>query len=178
MIFLRHPSPGVEPGTCYGRLDLDIAEEGHTQIERALECTPRIGRLIASPALRCRKLAMALADRDDVEPVFDERLWEMNMGEWEGLLWRDIPREDSEPWLVDPENLPTPGGESFRDLQVRVMNALAEIGPALETSGETAIVCHAGPIRAVQMAWHGLTFREAFAAAPPYAEPIELHPPG
>lgn len=171
MIFLRHPSPKVEPGICYGRLDLDIAEHGHEQIARALETTPRITRMLASPALRCRALAQALAERDDVEPVFDERLWEMDMGEWEGRAWRDIPREVSEPWIADPYNLPTPGGECFRDLQLRVLDALADAGR------ETVIVCHAGPIRAMQMAWYGLTFREAFADTPQYAEPIELHPP-
>ena len=124
MIFLRHPSPRVEPGICYGRLDLDIADEGPAQISRALELTPKVTRLIASPALRCRKLAEALAERDDVNLVLDERLWEMNMGDWEGLMWRDIPRELSEPWIKDPFNLPTPGGESFRDVQVRVLEAL------------------------------------------------------
>ncbi len=46
---------------------------------------------------------------------------------------------------------------------------------ALENHGEdTVVVCHAGPIRAVQMAWTGLTFAEAFASTPPYAEPIEI----
>ena len=171
MIFLRHPVPDVKPGICYGRLDLDIAVEGHRQIERAVAVTPRVKRIIASPALRCRKLAQALAGRDGLTPHFDERLWEMHMGDWEGLAWADIPRELTEPWLGDPMNLPTPSGECFADLQLRVLEAVAD------ADHETAIVCHAGPIRAVQMAWHGLTFRQAFAATPPYSEPIELHPP-
>lgn len=180
MIFLRHPSPKVEPGICYGRLDLDIAEEGHAQIARALEATPKVARILASPALRCRKLAEALAEREGVTPVFDERLWEMHMGEWEGLLWRDIPREVSEPWVADPFNLPTPGGESFRDVQSRVLEAIDDPGreaAARTAPTQTAVVCHAGPIRAVQMAWQGISFREAFSAAPGYCEPIELHPP-
>lgn len=171
MFFLRHPTPHVKPGVCYGRLDLDIAEQGHAEIERAATATPKIRRIIASPALRCRKLALTLAGRDGIEPVFDERLWEMHMGEWEGLAWADIPREASATWLKDPVNLPTPGGECFADLQARVLAAIAD------ADGETAIVCHAGPIRAVQMAWHGLTFREAFSTSPRYCEPIELHPP-
>ena len=175
MIFLRHPTPKVEPGTCYGRLDLDIAEEGHGEIERAMALTPRITRILASPALRCRRLAETLASRDAVEPIFDERLWEMDMGEWEGLAWRDIPREHSEPWIRDPFNLPTPGGESFGQLQVRVLEAISEIDR--QTMHRTAIICHAGPIRAVQMAWQGLTFREAFSSTPPYSQPVELHPP-
>jgi alpha-ribazole phosphatase len=171
MIFLRHPVPEVRPGICYGRLDLDIAAEGHAQIARALEETPTIARVIASPALRCRELALALANRDRIEPVFDARLWEMHMGDWEGMAWAEIPREHSGPWAKDPFNLPTPGGESFRQLQQRVLEAIAA------ADKETAVVCHAGPIRAVQMAWHGLSFHEAFSTSPRYCDPIELHPP-
>ena len=89
MIFLRHPRPGVEPGICYGRLDLDIHEDGHGQIERAVELAPPARLLLASPALRCRRLAEAIAYRNGLEIRFDERLWEMNMGDWEGLPWKD-----------------------------------------------------------------------------------------
>jgi len=173
MLFLRHPKPAVDPGICYGQTDLDIGEEGRIQIARALELTPPVARIIASPALRCRELALALARRHDAELRFDERLWEMHMGDWEGLPWSRIPQEHSEPWLQDPFNLPTPGGESFRHVQHRVLTAIKELG----ISDDTALVCHAGPIRAVQMAWHGLSFREAFAVTPAYAEPIELRPP-
>ncbi|MEM7463488.1 MAG: histidine phosphatase family protein [Pseudomonadota bacterium] len=170
MIFLRHPRPDVKDGTCYGRLDLDIHADGHDQIARAVESTPRVVKILASPALRCRKLALSLAERDGLEPQFDERLLEMHMGDWEGMLWKDIPREHSEPWLRDPFNLPCPGGESFRQVQLRVVEAMEDV------TDDTAIVCHAGPIRALQMAWTGVTFQQAFAQAPSYAEPIILRP--
>jgi alpha-ribazole phosphatase len=168
MIFLRHPRPGIDPGICYGRLDIDIHEDGHAQIVRASKIAPPARMLLASPARRCRGLAEAIARRHGLELQFDERLWEMNMGDWEGLAWKDIPRHLSEPWLKDPYNLPCPNGESFRDVQQRVTEALAG------HHDETIVVCHAGPIRAVQMAWTGLTFAEAFASTPPYAEPIEI----
>lgn len=171
MIFLRHPTPDVEQGTCYGRLDLDIAEIGHEQITLAHKTTPKVTKILASPALRCRKLAHTIAERDGLEIIFDERLWEMDMGIWEGMMWKDIDRNLSEPWLKDPFNLPTPEGESFKDVQTRVLEALSE------AHADTAIVCHAGPIRAVQMAWLGMSFSEVFAQPPAYAEPIILHPP-
>lgn len=170
MIFLRHPTPDVEPGTCYGQTDLDIAEIGHSQIEQALKDTPRVKHIMASPALRCRRLATLLAERDNVEIRFDERLWEMHMGEFEGMLWKDIDRSKSAVWFKDPFNNRTPGGESFADVQIRVLEALEE------ATLETAIVCHAGVIRATQMAWQGLTFRQAFDALPPYAEPMRILP--
>ena len=172
MIFLRHPTPHVEPGTCYGRTDLDIAKIGHEQIEQALLLTPPVKRILASPALRCRKLALSIAERDQVEIHFDDRLWEMHMGEFEGMLWKDIDRKQSSEWFKDPFNNRTPGGESFADVQLRVLAALEQ------ASVDCAIVCHAGVIRAAQMAWEGKTFREVFDETPPYAQPVRILPPG
>jgi len=175
MIFLRHPTPEVEPGICYGRTDLEIAEIGHDQIERALDSTPKASRIVASPALRCRKLALSLAARDGLQVHFDERLWEMHMGDWEGIAWKDIDRTHSEHWLRDPVNRPTPNGESFADLQARVGDAVSSLLD--DHAMTTLVICHAGPIRATQMAWEQLSFREAFAQTPPYSEPIRLlHP--
>ncbi len=171
MIFLRHPTPEVAPGTCYGRTDLDIAEIGHAQIENALEITPPVERILASPALRCRKLALSIGERDQVEVIFDARLWEMDMGTFEGVLWKDIDRAQSEAWLADPFNNPTPGGESFADVQNRVLEALQHADMT------TAIVCHAGVIRTTQMAWENKTFRQVFDVQPPYAEPVRIVPP-
>jgi len=57
VIFLRHPKPAAATGLCYGRTDLDIAPEGEAQIAAALLAVPPVTRVIASPALRCRKLA-------------------------------------------------------------------------------------------------------------------------
>ncbi len=171
MIFLRHPTPDVPTGTCYGRTDLDIAEIGHEQIANAVKITPVVKHIIASPALRCRKLAISIAARHDLEPTYDERLWEMNMGEFEGQLWAEIDRAKSEKWLDDPMNNPTPGGESFADVQSRVLEALKQ------ADLETAIICHAGVIRATQMAWEGKTFKQVFEETPPYAEPVRILPP-
>ena len=171
MIFLRHPTPEVAPGTCYGRLDLDIAEIGHEQIRLAVENTPPVKKIIASPALRCRKLANSIAEKNNIQPAFDERLWEMDMGEFEGKLWKEIDRQKSEAWLEDPMNNPTPGGESFLQVQIRVLQALQS------ADMETAIICHAGPIRATQMAWESKSFKQVFAEQPPYAEAIRIIPP-
>lgn len=172
MIFLRHPTPDIEAGICYGQLDMGIAEIGHSQIEKALQTTPKLKKIVASPALRCRKLTVSLAERDNLEPIIlDERLWEMNMGDFEGQRWDALDRNLSEDWLKDALNNPTPNGEAFIDLQYRVLEAIDD-----HASEDIAFVCHAGPIRAVQMAFHGISFKEAFSTAPPYAEPIKILP--
>ena len=178
MIFLRHPTPDIPQGICYGQTDMDIAQEGHAQIDTALIKTPRLTRIIASPALRCRKLAQELAALNNIQLQLDARLWEMNMGDWEGVAWKDIDRDLSTTWLKDPHNNPTPNGECFADLKNRVALCIDEIlAGATHEHQHTAIVCHAGPIRATQMNWEGLSFSEAFSQAPLYATPIKITPP-
>ncbi|MHA1528022.1 MAG: histidine phosphatase family protein [Alphaproteobacteria bacterium] len=164
MIFLRHPRPQAPAGLCYGRMDIDIGPKGEADILRALRQTPKVTRVVASPALRCRKLAEALAARDDVALSFDPRLRELDFGAWEGVLWEDIPRWASDPWADDPWAVAPPGGEPFAKLHTRVAAAIREIGP-----GNSALVCHAGPIRAARMIFTGASFDEVFAEPVPYA---------
>ena len=168
MIFLRHPKPVAEAGVCYGRTDLEIGPEGEAQIAEALALMPRVTRVVASPARRCRGLALAVAERDGVPLSFDARLWEMDFGAWEGRRWAEIPVEESDPWTADPWNVAPPGGETFTMMRERVAAALAGLGEG------TAVVCHAGPIRMAWMILAGASFAEACAEPVPYATPIRL----
>lgn len=168
MIFLRHPRPEVPAGLCYGRMDVGIGADGAADIARAVAETPSLKRIIASPALRCRGLAEALAGRDGAVLSFDPRLWEMDFGDWEGLPWEVIRRGDSDPWAADPWTNAPPGGETFAAVHARVAEAIGEAGPG------TGIICHAGPIRAVRMILTGADFKAVFAEPVPYATAIQF----
>ena len=168
MIFLRHPRPQVAPGICYGRLDLDVGLDGDAEITKAMAAAPPVTRVIASPALRCRALAERLAARDSVDLTLDARLWEMDFGTWEGMAWDQIDRAESDPWAADPWSLAPPGGETFAALHARVADALSDIAPG------TALICHAGPIRAARMILTGASFDAVFADPVPYAVPIRF----
>ncbi len=172
MIFLRHPKPEAPEGICYGQTDLDIGPEGEAQIALALKATPRIARVIASPARRCRRLAGALAARDGVGLVLDPRLWEMDFGDWEGMRWEDIPRADSDPWTEDPWRIAPPGGETFTAVHARVAAVIGEV--IAEVAPGTAPVCHAGSIRMARIILTGAGFDEVCAEPVPYATPIRL----
>ena len=172
MIFLRHPKPDVSPGLCYGRTDLDIGPDGEAEIARAMEATPKVDRVIASPALRCRKLAEGLAARDGVALRFDPRLWELDFGDWEGVPWAEIGREKSDLWASDPWRIAPPGGETFAAVHARVGEVLAEV--IAEAVPGTALVCHAGPIRVARMILTGAGFEAVFAETVPYATPVRF----
>jgi len=171
MIFLRHPRPDAPAGLCYGRTDLCTGPGATDEIAAALAETPPLSRVLASPARRCRALAAGLADRDGVALSFDERLWEMDFGAWEGRIWDDIDRAGSDVWADDPWRRAPPGGETFAAVHARVAAALEGLAPG------TAVVCHAGPIRAARMLLQGLGFDAVFAEPVPYARPLLLKEP-
>lgn len=166
LIFYRHPTPDAAKGLCYGRLDLDIAAKGPAEISRACAAPPAVPRIIASPARRAMALAAPLAKAAAADLTVDGRLWEMDMGSWEGRLWSEIDRAESEPWTKDALNLPTPGGEAFVDVIARVKTVLDEI------DGPACIVAHAGPIRAARMLITGASFDDVFAEQVPFAQPV------
>ena len=168
MIFLRHPRPAIADGICYGRMDMDVGPDAASQIATALATTPPLAQVIASPALRCRALAQALAQRDLVPLTLDPRLVEMDFGAWEGQAWDQIDRTQSDPWAQDPWRLAPPGGETFQAVHARVAAALDDADPG------TALICHAGPIRAAQMILTGAAFDMVFATQIPYATPIDM----
>ena len=168
MIFMRHPVTEAPEGMCYGRLDLGLGAGARAQIAAACETCPRIVRIVSSPAQRCAVLAKALAVRDGAEINYDSRFWEMNFGAWEGLLWSEIPRAQSDPWAADYWNNAPPEGESFADVHARVGAALAS------TPSDALVVAHAGVIRAARMILENATLDEIWADPIPFATPISF----
>lgn len=150
LYLIRHPRPRVEPGICYGRLDLDLAEPAQAAAARLAPRLPRGVPLWSSPARRCRELAEALHPA----PRLDERLWEMHFGDWEGRRWEEIGPTALDAWAADPAGFVPPGGESGLHVQARALDfvaALARAGVA-----EALVVAHAGVMRALLAHQRGL----------------------
>ena len=140
---IRHPRPEVEPGVCYGRLDLPVAAwEIEAVADRLLPILPPSHRLRTSPAGRC----LSLARRLHREPVEDERLLERAFGAWEGMSWDAVGRGPLATWAADPWGFAPPGGESTRALAARVAVALEE---EVAAGGVAIWVTHQGVIRTV-----------------------------
>ncbi len=168
MILLRHPATNAAAGVCYGRSEVGLGSWAAAEVAGALAATPRVRRVVASPARRCRSLAAALAERDGLELDVDARLHELDFGAWEGRRWRDIPRAESDAWAADPWRVAPPGGETFAELHQRVAAALDDV------EDSAALVTHAGPIRAARMILDGAAFEAVFAEPVPHATPLRL----
>jgi alpha-ribazole phosphatase len=118
-------------------------------------------RLISSPALRCRILAAALAQRLGLPLDIDPAWQELDFGAWEGQSWDAIGRPAVDAWAADPLDFAPGAGESARSMAQRVV-------AAYETwrgqGQDTILVTHGGVIRLLQ-AWH--------AARPVYGAPLK-----
>ncbi len=138
---MRHPAPLVEPGTCYGRLDLPLHPDADIE---GIANNPRLAgssHIWTSPSRRCREVAERIADVLAVPLNIDPRLMELDFGDWEGKPWNDIPRADLDRWAADPAEFRAPGGESGADLIARLTAFRAEL------IGHPIVVSHGGPLK-------------------------------
>lgn len=156
---VRHATPLVAPGICYGRLEVS-ADPDHTQATaRQLSAAwqsqvthPQTTQLWHSPARRCADLAKACekAGLPAAQPLPD--LQEMDFGEWEGLAWNAIDRAKIDAWTQDFLTHCPGGGESVHALLQRTQRALALSQQAAQAQGIQTLIwlTHAGVIRAVE----------------------------
>lgn len=150
---VRHATPLVAPGVCYGRLDVP-AEAQATQdaAERLAQALPPGAVLWHSPLQRCVQLTRALCDvRDDLRPQPDDRLQEMHFGQWEGQAWDAITRADLDAWADDLWRYAPGGGECLTDMAGRVHSAWwAALAQARQQACDVVWISHAGVARCVQ----------------------------
>jgi alpha-ribazole phosphatase len=109
-----------------------------------------------SPTLRCRRLAEHL----QLSPQHDDRLQEINFGDWDGRPWLEIPREHSEAWLSDFVNHVPPNGESYLQLSQRVLGFLREL--ATKQPGHVGIITHSGVIHSILAYVRGIPLAESY----------------
>jgi alpha-ribazole phosphatase len=141
---IRHTTPAVTYGTCYGFTDLDVAASFPEEAARAKQLLPAHSlEVYSSPLIRCSKLATYLFGTPFKT---DPRLKELNFGEWEMQRWNDLGENALQNWMNDYVHARVPGGESYQDLYDRSTAAFLEIVGA---GKDAAIVAHGGVIRAI-----------------------------
>ncbi|MEO0400689.1 MAG: alpha-ribazole phosphatase family protein [Pseudomonadota bacterium] len=145
LTFLRHTTPRVAPGTCYGQTDLDLADSFVEEAEAAADNMPPTTQIVTSPLTRCRRLAHYLADAFELPLAVEPRIIEMDFGNWENRPWADIPRDQLDAWAEDFLHARPHGGESVAMLRARTRAALSDWRATAEA---TLIVTHAGVIKA------------------------------
>lgn len=131
VILLRHGrSTSNTAGTLAGRSEgVDLDDKGR---EQAAGLIDRLGDLpiravVTSPLLRCRRTIEPLAELMCLEPLVDERLAEVDYGEWTGRKIGELAKEEL--WRVvqaHPSAAVFPGGEGLAQVQARAVAAVRE----------------------------------------------------
>jgi len=136
--------PGRAPG-------LHLADVGRSQAERAAELIadgPTIAAVYTSPLERARQTAAPIGAALGQRPVVDKGLLECDFGEWTGEQLSILMKKPE--WSTvqrSPSTFRFPGGESFTEMQHRMVSTLDRLR---STHAGSTIVCvsHADPIKA------------------------------
>jgi probable phosphoglycerate mutase len=147
-----------DEGRFQGQGPVPLDETGLAQAVELGELASEYGfrALWASPLLRTRQTAEAVAARIGLPIQYDERLMETDTGDWTDRSFADVRAEDPDGfdgWLQGKAGFAFPGGESFVQQADRVTAALAEIerGPQ-----PALVVCHGMAIRTALWRRRGL----------------------
>ena len=169
---IRHTRVAVETGICYGWSDVGVAPSFETEASRVKEniSNEQFDIVYSSPLSRCRKLAAFCGFH---EPILDDRLKELNFGEWEMKSWNELSSDPrSEAWFKDWVNNPTPNGESLQDQYDRVSDFLNE----LRKSGlqKVCLFAHGGVLTCARVYAGEYPLQDAFKNVPSYGAIVKL----
>jgi broad specificity phosphatase PhoE len=144
--FVRHgQTTANRAGQLQGRVDSPLTDLGREQAARVAKtlASERVARVVASPLRRALETATPIADAHGLTVLTDDRLIELDYGEWDERRLRDIPAEEWTRWRAD-SNFAPPGGESLEEVAARVGDFCASnLGDDLVVA-----VSHVSPIKA------------------------------
>ena len=150
--FVRHGQTAHNrDGRLQGRVDLALSELGVQQADLVASrfAGATIASVVSSPLRRARDTAAAIAAVVGCEADIDDRLLELDYGEWDGRPLAEIPGERWAAWIADPSFAP-PGGESLVSVTARVESFCRDHAEA--DRAQTIAVSHVSPIKAA-VAW-------------------------
>lgn len=168
---IRHTSVDVAPDTCYGQTDVPLKPtfpEEAAKVREQLK-NKMFDAVFTSPLSRCTRLADACGYPDAIR---DDRLKELNFGEWEMKTYDEINDPRLQEWFDDYYNVAPTGGESFRDQRVRLQDFIKDVKNRGYSS--IAVFAHGGILLQAMLLAGVITPEETFSRQPSYGGIIEL----
>ena len=144
-------------GLYHGHLDAPLTDLGFEQsraVARALE-DREVTRLVTSILGRALETARIIGEHLGLGLTPDRRLRELDMGRMAGHPPSVV---HAQPGYRKAADWRWPGGETFDELQARVLGAARAWS---ERGGTSLLVTHAGPIRALLRHARGLSYEVA-----------------
>ena len=145
LFFLRHTSLNVEIDVFYGQTDLDVSDSFEEEVKLIQKKIKNFNidtnsiKVYSSPLKRCIKLTNKLTENY----IVDERIKEMNLGDWEMKKMSSISKKEKLDWENNLLSFKIPNGESNNDFLKRLKSFLEDI---FKFNEDALIVCHAGSI--------------------------------
>lgn len=144
LILVRHTTLNIETRICYGQSDIlpsvTFPEEAES-VKLKLEGI-KPDKVCTSPLKRCVQLAEACGYNNAEK---DNRLLELDFGDWELVNWDNIYGEYAQKWMENYFTWPAPNGECLEDM----LNRLKDFLVSLKNTKYKTVLCftHSGPIR-------------------------------
>ncbi|UKY53949.1 histidine phosphatase family protein [Streptomyces inhibens] len=151
-ILVRHGETVWHAENRYaGRTDVPLTDHGREQaaILATWAATAALTAVWSSPLSRARLTAAPAADACGLTPRIDERLYELDFGQGEGLTRDEMRRrfpEQLAAFLADPVAHHLPDGEDPRHAAERAADCLADIARE-QPHGRVLLVAHSTLVR-------------------------------
>ncbi len=157
---------GAGPKRYNGHRDVDLNQNGIAQMEQMAQRLANypIAAIYCSDLIRTAKGAKILAQPNNLPVYIRPALREKSFGAWEGLTYEEAAThfpEDWKQWLVDPAGSRPPGGETFREVEQRILQELSLILKNHQGQ-EVVILSHGGPNRVILCYALGLDLKHIF----------------
>ena len=167
---VRHTTPNIAKGICYGQTDIDVNENLFTEELKIIKTKlpNNIEAFFTSPLKRCKTLAANLTSNF----LENSNLMEMNFGNWENKKWDEIVSDEFNNWMENFVEVKTPNGENFIELSNRTNLFVDEL--LQKEYKSIAIVTHAGNIRSIICTVLGLPLANAFRIDLGYGAVVSL----
>lgn len=150
-----------------GRLDLPLNATGRAQAEAlAAALPPGIEALVASPQLRARQTAMAVASARGLDIEFDALFRERDFGVFEGLTADEARVQHPALWAANAAyrwDLQPPGAEPTQAVVDRVAEGLQAL-QRRHAGRRVLLVSHGFVVRCLRYLIDGLSQQDFFAA--------------
>ncbi len=174
LLLVRHGETdwNVE-GRWQGSSEVPLNGTGREQAARVAEelALWPVDALYSSPLGRSMDTARTIGQRLRLEVRADDRLKEISLGQWEGMLSTRIAEEYPDlhrQWCLDPRPVRPPGGETLREVHDRVIAAVEGMADR-HAGGTVCLVTHKTAMVVLRCHYLGLDLVEEMGRMPPNA---------
>jgi len=174
LVLVRHGEPSEEVhGRCHGILDVGLSEAGRQQLCSRIDLLRSLTAdvMYTSTSKRAFESANEINRHLTLPVQAVAELCEINFGEFEGLTYSEIESrypQEFQQWMERPTEIKFPRGESFPEMNDRVLGFLAFL--VRVHRGQTVlIVSHAGVNRIILADALGLSSDKLFRIDQAYA---------